>query len=178
MRSLLVFLGFQGGWWACALGAGRGAPWLGPLVMGAFLLGALVTRSPRVSAGRFALLILAAAAVGAASDALLVRAGALRFLSAGWPVPLWMIALWAGFAATLEPSLGWLLRRPLLALPVGALCGPLSYHAGARLGALTVVAPLTRSLSLIAVEWALALPVLVGLARAAQEAASSNSQEP
>ena len=29
--------------------------------------------------------------------------------------PLWMMALWAGFAATLDQSLGWLRGRPVLA---------------------------------------------------------------
>jgi hypothetical protein len=71
-----------------------------------------------------------------------------------------MVALWMNLAATLRHSLSWLCGRPVLALVMGAVAGPLAYWGGARLGAVELGAPLGSSLAAIAVEWALALPLL------------------
>lgn len=166
MRRLGNFLGFQAGWWACALGAAGGRPLLGPAVMGLFLLGELLVR--RRGAGALALLCGAAVVLGAACDAALIRVGALAFHGSPALPPLWMMALWAGFAATLDQSLGWLRGRPVLAALVGALSGPLAYRAGASLGALVLPPPAAQGLVAIAIAWGLALPLLERVGRLLQ----------
>ena len=69
------------------------------------------------------------------------------------------------FALTLNSSLAFLKRLPLLiAAAAGLVFGPLSYLAGAALGA----ASLHRSLfelSVLALAWMLALPALVWMAQ-------------
>jgi tetrahydromethanopterin S-methyltransferase subunit D len=63
----------------------------------------------------------------------------------------------------LTSSLRWLQGRWLLGSLFGAVGGSLSYVAGARLGALDL--PASASLWVIALLWALALPLLSALAR-------------
>jgi hypothetical protein len=102
-----------------------------------------------------------AIAIGAACDGTLALAGVLRFPepAAGWPVPLWMLALWANFGLVVEDMRPWL--GPTLAAPLGAIGGPLAYLAAGRLGAISLDAGQTGSLVAIAFEWAVAMPLLL-----------------
>lgn len=175
MRRYAVInaLASQACWWACILGASSGRPWIGPLGVASFLAVHLWwgTRSRRGAELR---LIGLAALAGYVADSVLVVSGVLTFpphASLGWPSTIWMVALWAGLAATLNASMAWLHGRYALAAIFGAVTGPLAYAAGERLGAATLGPTETVALVLIAVEWALALPALVWLAgRTAPEA--------
>ena len=60
----------------------------------------------------------------------------------GSPSALWMVSLWAGFAATLGHSLEWLQGRLRTAAVLGSVAGPLAYLAGERFGAMTIETPL------------------------------------
>ncbi|WP_431275887.1 DUF2878 domain-containing protein [Variovorax ureilyticus] len=79
----------------------------------------------------------------------------------GWP-PYWLVAMWALFSICLNVSLRWLRGRWLLASAFGAFGGPMSFAAGARLGAARFVETVP-ALLLIATTWALVMPVLVWL---------------
>ena len=183
-RLAANFLGFQATWLACVAGAASGRPLLGPLVAALWLslhLGFLpgAGRAPadgkreRVVELR---LLLAAAAAGYALDGVLVLAGALTFpghAGPAAPTTPWMVALWAGFAATLRHSMNWARRRYALAAAAGALFGPLAYRAGDALGAISL-APFPVGLSLVAVEWALAMPLLLWLRERLEGAAAGD----
>ncbi len=154
----LNFLGFQSVWWVCVLGAAAGHPFWGPCAAGVFLSLDLTLRPD----GRRQIgLIMRAAALGFVLDSGLSGMGFFTFRSnapGDWLSPLWMVALWMVFAATLRSSLGWLLGRPWLAALLGGVGGPLSYLAGARLGAINL-----RGLWVLAVVgavWALVTPLL------------------
>jgi len=67
------------------------------------------------------------------------------------------------FATTLNASLGWLAGRYRLAAALGAICGPVSYVAGARLGAIELPAHAGLSLTAIAIVWAGVMPSLLWL---------------
>ena len=73
----------------------------------------------------------------------------------------WMVALWPNFATTFHTSLSWLAGRYALAAGLGAVGGPLSYYAGARLGALTLPDAPLKSLLIIGLVWAAVLPLLL-----------------
>lgn len=74
-----------------------------------------------------------------------------------------MLALSGNFVLALD-ALHWLAHRPALAVAVGAVGGPLAYLAGARLGAVTLRPTEAGALVAIALEWAVALPLLLFLA--------------
>ena len=158
---LVNLICFQITWLACVQGAAAGRPALGLVVFGLFL--ALHVRVVRAT--RHELLLIAAAAVaGYVADSGLVLAGVIRFPSQavlGTPSALWMVALWANLALTLNASLAWLSRSDGWAAAFGAVGGALSYWAGDRMGAIQLGEPLWRSLLAIGFEWSVAMPGLL-----------------
>lgn len=158
------FLLFQTGWFACVLGAAQGYPWIGAVVAAA-IVGWHVLRAgqPQQEIN----LIVSVMILGALWDSLLVLFGWIAY-SSGTLVPgaapYWIVALWALFATSLNVSLRWLKQRLLWAALLGAIAGPLSYWAAARLGAAQFVEPL-YIVTALAVGWALIMPALMLLSR-------------
>lgn len=151
---------YQCAWFACVMGAAARHPAIGIAVVAAAVLWHLRgAREPR----RELLLIGIAIVAGTFFESLLVASGWVRMEPAvlvGSITPLWMVALWAAFATTLNVSLRALRRRYLLCALVAAVAAPLAYAAGVRLGALQWErAP--AAVLLIAIGWALLLPLLM-----------------
>jgi len=78
-----------------------------------------------------------------------------------------MVALWVAQAATLTGAMSWMAGRYLVGALVGGLSSPFAYLAGARLGAAILGPSQTTALIVVAVEWALAMPLLLWIARQA-----------
>lgn len=165
-RMPLVLANFvlsQAGWLACVLTAAAGKPLWGCAFAALVVLWHLFFSPHR--AGELRLLVLVVL-VGGLWDSLLVQAGLLRYPSGIWlahAAPYWILALWALFATTLNVSLRWLHGRPALAAACGAIAGPLSFTAGARLGGVVfddaVFTPLV-----LAFGWAVLMPAMAWLA--------------
>ncbi len=161
MNHVLNFALFYVGWFACVAGAGRGQLWLGPVVVAVIVVGHVHLAR---DGAREATLALAIGAFGFAVDTLEASAGLFAFTGTSplpWLCPPWMMALWMLFATTLNGSMAWLVGRKRLAAVLGALCGPLSYAAGARLGAIELDANALVGLAGVGVVWALAMPALL-----------------
>jgi hypothetical protein len=169
-HPVISFVAFQLCWFACVAGASRGLPWLGPVVVAVFAAAHLwATPAGRPRAGQAWLLALAGA-IGYAADSALVVSGVLSFpphASLGWPSSVWMVALWVAQAATLTGAMPWLAGRYVVGALVGGLSSPFAYLAGARLGAAILGPSQSAALVVIAVEWALAMPLLMWIARQA-----------
>jgi Protein of unknown function (DUF2878) len=112
-------------------------------------------------------LVAATALIGAVWESALV---AVRLLS--YPsgilvhglAPYWLVALWALFAAQFNTTYTWLKSRLPLAALLGAVAGPVSFHAGAALGALKFEKPWPAAAAL-ALGWACLLPLVAVLSR-------------
>lgn len=154
---------FYLGWFACLLGATHNMPWLGVLVMAALLSLHLFLTANRTQELRF---ILVTGLLGTSLDSLLMLSGLYTFTNhtLSWLCPVWLTALWMGFASTLNHSMCWLRGRYRLACFFGAIGGPLSYYAGAHLGALSFVPSTKTTLMVLVVVWSLAVPGLLWLA--------------
>jgi len=138
MRILANVLAFQAGWLACVLGGAYQRPWLGTAV--AAVIVAVHLAGARARA-REAALVGLVAVIGFTWDSALVALGWFDYGSGtvvDGAAPLWILALWALFATTLNVSLRWLRGRPLLAAALGAVGGPLAFYTGASLGAVTM----------------------------------------
>jgi len=171
--KLVNFAAFQGAWFACVIGAAKGWPGVGAAA-GLALLAlhfAWFTHDRRGDA------ILAAVAVayGAVADSLASALGRIDYVAPlpGGLAPVWILVLWAWFAATQQHSMTWLRTRPLLAVALGGVGGPLSYLAGERLGALRFLEPRAQGLALGAVVFGLAT---YGLSRLALRLGSAHAQ--
>ena len=160
MRILFNVVAFQTGWLSCVLGAAQGYPLIGPavaLVVVAIHL-TLAARPTRELA-----LITLVALLGAVLDSALVRTGWLSYpngIVLAGTAPYWIVTMWLLFATTLNVSLRWLRGRGWTALALGAVGGPLSYLAGARLGGLSFI-NLEAALTALAIGWALVTPLLI-----------------
>jgi hypothetical protein len=155
-------LAFQAGWWAVVLSAAQGIPALGLALVAGLLAWHLLWVRPLRSE---AILIGLTCVIGLAADSLFLASGWVGFATEG-PIagmaPLWMAALWANFACTLNVALVFLRGHAWLASALGAIAGPLAYWGGAELGAMTFRHPVT-GLAGLAVVWAVLTPLLVVL---------------
>jgi len=161
MRTLINVALFYTTWFACILGAARGYPWLGVCVTATTVIIHLRFIQP---GRKEAAVLLLAGLLGLLFDTVVLQLGRVRFPGAAndaMLAPAWMAALWVAFATLLSVSLAWLRGRYMLAQLFGALGGPLSYYGGAKLGAIQLAEPLRTSLMVIALEWWLAMPVLL-----------------
>ena len=163
MNILLNAIIFQAAWFTTVLGAANGLPWLGPVAAVAVV--AMHLRSSRRPATEARLLI-AAMALGLFADSLLLATGWIAYPNGFWApglAPYWIVTLWVLFATTLNVSLRWLRGRDALAILFGAVGGPLSYVAGAKLGAMSFIETWPALIAL-AVGWGVLMPLLTRLA--------------
>ena len=135
MAKFWNFVFFQLGWFACVLGAAnKQVLWavLATWIYIAFHIWHL--DEPKESLR----LLSKALLYGIVTDSVIMYLGYLDFQD-DWPSPylspLWMWTLWVLVATTINGSLSWLRGRPILGAILGAICGPLSYEAGIRMGA-------------------------------------------
>lgn len=165
MNLAVNFVAFQLGWFACVIGAAKGLPWVGVLVVLAVIALHLARVRRPVPELR---LVGLAMALGLLVDSLLLATGWLSYPAGLWLpgpwgsylAPYWIVAMWALFATTLNVSMGWLRGRPWLAVLMGAVGGPLSYLGGEELGAIELTEPVA-AMAALAVAWAVAMPLLM-----------------
>jgi len=161
---LLNFGAFYLGWFACVGGAAAGRAAIGPLVVAVLLaIHLYLSAHPR----REAALILSVGALGFAIDSFIAWSQVYTFVRdpQTFLCPPWLTALWMNFASTLTVSLRWLSGRCLSAAVAGAVAGPLSYYAAARLGVVEFPAP-TWSIAVLSAVWAVITPSLLRFAAA------------
>lgn len=149
---------FQITWFACVIG-GAADEALWGMVCAGIMLG-LAQRTPYLRSDMWLLGICLIA--GFALDTLWIQTGVLDYRDAA-VAPGWILALWMGAALTINHSLGWLRERRGLGALLAGGAAPLTYLAGERLGAVTVVD--AQWLGAIAVSWAVLFGALFSIAR-------------
>jgi hypothetical protein len=160
MAKFWNFVLFQLGWFACIIGAANHQVFW-PVLITLIYLAVHVWRSDQASLELS--LLLKATIFGVSADSLISLSGFIVFDDA-WPSqylsPIWMWALWALVASTINGSLSWLRGKPLLGALLGAISGPLSYEAGIRMGAASW-GPNGQfgGLIFLAIIWAAAVPL-------------------
>lgn len=163
MKIPINVIAFQIGWFACVLGAAYAIPMAGTAIALTIVL-LHVLRAPHP--WHEAILAAIAVALGALLDSSLMM-GLVQFKAGvfvGDLAPPWMLALWTLLPITLNISMRWLKGRVVMGALFGAIGGPLAYYAGQRLGALQLIG-LPLALTVLALGWAIAVPVLVRLSQ-------------
>lgn len=158
-------LGFQAFWCLAVGGAAQGWWWLGPLALAAFA-GCQLTVSRERRADLELMLI--AAALGFAIDSLWVQSGWIAFrspLPSNAFAPIWIVAMWMGFALTLNHSLAVLRQRPWLAALLGLIGGPVAYWIAAHGWQAARIDDGPWPWLALALAWGLVTPMLAGMAR-------------
>ena len=172
LPNLINFLAFKIGWITAVFGVTQGMPWLGPawilFWVSAFFFWQNQKRTEWI-------LLLGAAIIGYSLDSLLVLTGSVQFSISsqfGGLAPLWMVAMWVNMAATLRYSLGWMRNRYLVGSLLGMILGPAAYLAGERLGGINLIDGIIP----IAIEWFIAIPLLLFLERISRSSNLSRSK--
>jgi len=174
MTKLMNALGFQAGWWACVGGVRHNLE-AEAIIFCLILIGIhlRVSKFPLqdIKLGIFALLI------GVLVDSSLQHFSIIRFY--GWALgplsPFWDWTLWVMFALTLNASLDFLKNQSHITTPIlGLVFGPLTYFAGAQLGAAALNDSPVKIFSLAAV-WMIALPLLVMAAEQVSHTSKDNT---
>ncbi len=167
MRLLVNALLFQAGWFACVYAAQQ--PWLLLVPLAALAVHFSWTSSWRAE-GR---LVVSVMLLGSALDSLYMHLGVLDFGQPRLLLPLWLALLWALLGTTLNHSLRWSARPWWRASLLGAVGGSLSYLAGARLAGIGLGLGEVASLAVLALSWALVMPLLHGFAAHYRQAAAA-----
>jgi len=161
-RQLANFVVFEAAWFACILGVAHGQPaWGTAAVVAAIAWHVSISARPATELALVALL----AAIGLVAESLVVAQHHVAYPAGqpvAWLAPYWMVALWAEFAIALNVTLRWLKRRPVVALLLGALFGPLSFLGGVRLGGARFVDE-PAALATLACMWAVLMPLVMAL---------------
>lgn len=164
LLALAQFLAFDAAWFAAVAGGAAGWAWLGSLpALGVLAFHLFVNRRDWWPETRLAFAIIL---FGILLEIGMMGAGLIRYagMAEGQVLPpVWICALWIGFATIPNGSLTWLQGRGLLQMVFGALFGPLAYWTGAKMGAAVLPDPWTSLLG-IGLVWMLAFPAIMLLA--------------
>lgn len=157
-------IGFQAVWLASIAGAGQGLAWAGPVAAVAFVAAMLAFGGKARDDLRLLAITLP---LGFLLDSAFAASGWLRYAEATpWAsaAPVWIWSLWAGFALTLNHSMGFLRERPWASAAFGMVGGPLAYWTAAgAFDAVSFGVPAPWVMAALALGWAAVLPLLFGL---------------
>ena len=163
IKTILIILGFQIVWFACAIGAAQGIYYL-PFITGFLMISGVVLSTPDKKS--LLTFILWSTVLGFLVDTVLLQHQLIQFKSLN-PYPLnlyqpwWMTILWASFASSFSTSFQWLANKYRLAAVLGGVFGPIAYYSGSQLGA---IAPISQQgLILVGLFWLISMPLMVWL---------------
>lgn len=156
-RNLLNALLFMCGWLTCLLGGGQ---WLWGVAVVLLVHLALIGSWQREGK-----LLASAFLLGSAVDSFLLQLGVFDFAEARQLIPLWQALIWLLVGTTLYHCLAWTAKPWWRASLVGAGFALLSYGASSWLGLVRLPYGEAATLALLALVWAVVLPLLHGFAR-------------
>jgi len=107
-------------------------------------------------------LIVVITVIGIIVDSMLVHFNIFMFPNSNH-IPLWLIALWACFGATICHSLKFLSGSKVLQFLVGAFLAPLSYIAGYKFDAVNFGLPLMSTYFVLFAVWGLLFVIFFAL---------------
>jgi len=158
-NKLYNFVGYQAIWFIAILGREQ-FEWL---LLTLIALHVYFCKERIIEAKALAL----CSAIGIAVDTVLTWTGIFIFSPTPTllPIPLWLVDIWIGFAATLRHSLSYLIGRPFIGVALAAIGAPLSYLAGMKLGAVEFGLSSIDAALLIGVLWCVMMPVFLTICR-------------
>ena len=158
-KRLANYLLFQGGWFACVLGGNQVALAATLTILLVHFIWISPWRKERE-------IIVICLLLGSAIDSFLGNLNILQFNSDSRLLPLWLACLWVLFGTTLRHSLDWTRTHKLAGSALGLLGGPASYYAGSKLTEVSLAAPQWQTLGVLAIIWALFIPLLQSFSEA------------
>ncbi len=158
-RSILSFVSFNLGWWACAFGPKWEMDWLAPLSL-VFFVGLHLYFSPTRFGELF--FFIGLAIFGFAFDSLMLFAGVFKIIPDQMFAPLWLVCMWVLLGLTFESML--VMRRSRwLTCAAGIMSGPLSYLFAQAVDILAYREPDWLAMIVHGLIWAALMPFLFAM---------------
>ena len=161
LKMIINIVGFYIGRWGCILVSSNGYRYIGPLLTLAFII--LHANFFIVNPKEIQLIVIVGV-VGTIVDSCLFFSQSFIYAEAYsenlFIAPLWITAMWAGFAATVNHSMTFFKGKWLLMVVAGAVFGPAAYYTGEGFGAITFQSTPLLSILIIGAVWALAMPLV------------------
>ena len=157
--KLFNIAGFQICWWLCVLCEKNNLPYIGPLFMLIFIILHLFFISKLKKEYK---LIILSSILGILIDGSFKLTGMIDYIgdsNNSFFVPLWIIAMWAGFSSTINHSLFWLKKLNFFSFLLGSIFGPLSYIAGYKLNVI-LFDPNIYTIIILSLTWGASIPFL------------------
>lgn len=165
MNRLVNLILFNALWPVCVVGAASAMVWPGVLLTLGFFVWQI---NPSVRQPGDRRLILLCVVIGTLLDTVWIQLGWLNYASAlPWPgiAPVWISALWVGFALAINHSLQWMQRYPLLMASSFFILAPFSYFMAQNVGAVQWQAPTAHIVLGIGLSWSVFVAILLLLAK-------------
>lgn len=163
MKKFFNILGFQICWWVCVLFSTTRYSYIGAMIMLLYIGFHLLYISDNFK--NELKLILITGLIGTIFDSLFIVFNIFNYSSSfsfiSFIVPLWITAMWAGFATTLNHSLYWINKNYFIAFLMGFIFGPISYFTGQSFNAIQFNIITSYGLVILAFSWGIAVPLVV-----------------
>lgn len=162
-KTILIILGFQIVWFACAFGAAKEILYL-PIIVGFVFIASIVLSTRQKKS--LVYFILWSMLLGFLVDSVLLQHQLVQFKSLN-PDPFnlyqpwWMTILWASFASSFSASFKWLESKYFLAAFLGGIFGPIAYYSGSQLGAIESISQ--QGLLFVGLFWLITMPLMLWL---------------
>lgn len=172
LAKLYTSVAFYLGWFVCIFGATHGSnvlPIVSTIVLLAIQFHIFSSLKIYNSPFRDFPLLFFVTLFGGFIDTLYIYLGLIEYSATipglPWLCPPWVLCMYALFSSTINHSLSWLRKFPLLSAVLGAVFSFLSYVAGAKVGAATFLAPGFTTPTLIGLVWFFFLPMVMYFSR-------------
>ena len=158
-RPIANILWYQSIWFTAVLGGVSLQP-----VLALMLLSHLAASTDWKTEAK---VMLSCASPGIIMDTFLASQGVYLFepIPAYLPIPLWLAAIWLGFAGTLRNAMQFMVSRPGLMTVAAGCCAPVIYASASRLGAVEFPLGKWDTALLISLQWMLVVPIMIALCR-------------
>ncbi|MDK9699001.1 MAG: DUF2878 domain-containing protein [bacterium] len=153
LKVFINAIGYMVVWWGSVLAARNDFWWFGPLLAILFMSWHIASKT--FIKGEF--LVTGVIVIsGFLFDSVLTALNFVEYKSS-WGenaivAPLWIGGIWLGFALTVNHSFKSILSRPIVAILLGLIGGPLTYRGAAGLGAISLTRPAIALITL-GVAW-------------------------
>ena len=147
------------------MGAVSNQKYLGPILVLIYLFIHLYIMSSELRKSEIYLLSFAAI-LGTSVDSVLLNFNLLSYAGSynnvSYIAPLWITAMWIGFAATLNHAFKKIINKYYIQVILGLIFGPLAYITGSGLNAIIFNANYNSNLILviISIAWGISFPLL------------------
>ena len=155
--SIVNLVVFQSAWFSAALLRDNS------IVVMVFLLAVHAYLTPKRQVDLYTVMLILP--IGIASELLLISSGLLSYQS-GLLLPVWMVLLWIHLSLSLNHSLLWMQKIPVIWQSLlAALAGAGSYAAATNFEAIHLHESQVASLLIIAAIWAVQFPLMMKVAK-------------